>query len=73
MQTSPDDFFADLVSYRQAAALMGMKPGSLAVAVCKGRVPLTRYRRGKETHFSKKEIAAVMQRRAIPAPLQANE
>jgi len=66
-----DEFFDDLIPYEEAAALLGMQPQSIPVAICRGKLPLTRYKRGRKTHLSKKEIAALIRSRAMPAPVSA--
>lgn len=64
-----DEFFDDLIPYDEAAPLLGMQPQSIPVAICRGKLPLTRYKRGRKTNLSKKEIAALIRSRAMPAPV----
>lgn len=64
-----DEFFDDLIPYDEAAPLLGMQPQSIPVAICRGKLPLTRFRRGRKTYLSKTEIADLIRSRAMPAPV----
>lgn len=65
-----DEFFDDLADYAEAGPMLGMEPQSIPVAICRGKLPLTRYKRGRKTYLSKREIVALIKRRAMPAPQQ---
>lgn len=64
-----DEFFDDLADYAEAAKLLNMEPQSIPVAICRGKLPLTRFKRGRKTYLSKKEIVAFIKARALPAPV----
>lgn len=68
-----DDFFSDLVDYETAAPLLNMRAKSIPVAICKGDLPLTRYKRGRKAYLSKTEIAELIRRRARPAPVTGEQ
>ena len=67
-----DEFFDDLADYAEAAKLLNMEPQSIPVAICRGKLPLTRFKRGRKTYLSKTEIVALIKSRAMPAPVRKN-
>lgn len=56
-----------LISMERAALLLGMKPQSLASALSRGTVALTRYSRGRGSAFDLQEVEAVILKSAVPA------
>ena len=50
-----------------------MSPKSIPVAICRGHLPLKRYKRGRKTYLSKREIVAFLKARALPAPAQPTD
>lgn len=56
-----------LVSLDRAAIILGMKSQSLASALSRGTISLTRYTRGRGSAFDLQEVEAVILKSAIPA------
>jgi len=63
---SDQEFFDDLITRAEAARLLRITPESLAVMHCRGSIPLTRYKRGRESLYSKSEIADYIRSFRIP-------
>jgi hypothetical protein len=61
------DFLNDLIDRKEAARLLRITPESLAVMHCRGKIPLSRYKRGRESLYSKSEIAEYIRSCRIPA------
>jgi hypothetical protein len=61
------EFLEDLIPRVEAARLLRITPESLAVLHCRGGIALTRYKRGRESLYSKSEIAALLRACRIPA------
>ena len=64
---SDQEFLEDLIPRVEAARLLHITPESLAVLHCRGGIPLARYKRGRESLYSKSEIAALLRSCRIPA------
>ena len=64
---SDQEFLDDLIPRAEAAKLLHITPESLAVLHCQGRIPLSRYKRGRESLYSKAEIAEYIRSCRIPA------
>lgn len=64
---SDQEFLDDLIPRDEAARLLRVTPESLAVMHCRGKIPLSRYKRGRESLYSKAEIAAYIRSCRIPA------
>jgi hypothetical protein len=64
---SDNDFLNDLIDRQEAARLLRVTPESLAVMHCRGKIPLSRYKRGRESLYSKSEIVAYLRSCRIPA------
>lgn len=65
--TESQEFLDDLVPRQEAARLLRVTPKSLAVMHCRGSIPLARYKRGRETLYSRTEIAEYIRSCRIPA------
>lgn len=61
------DFLDDLIPRAEAARLLRITPESMAVMHCRGSLPLARYKRGRESLYSKAEIADYLRACRIPA------
>ena len=64
---SDQEFLDDLINREEAARLLRITPESLAVLHCRGSIPLSRYKRGRESLYSKSEIADYIRSCRIPA------
>ena len=67
MSQQDQDFLDDLIPRAEAAKLLRVTPESLAVLHCRGAIPLSRYKRGRESLYSKSEIADYIRSCRIPA------
>lgn len=61
----PRRFLDDLIPREEASRELGMKKESMSVAHRTGRLPLTRYKRGRETYYSLREIVAYLRATSI--------
>ena len=59
-------FLDDLITREVMADILGMKPESMSVMHCRGTLPLTRYRRGRKTFYSRSEGVELIKAGRIP-------
>jgi hypothetical protein len=72
-QDDPQSFIDDLVDYEEGGKMLGMEPRSIPIQISRGKLPLTRYRRGKKKNLSRREIVAHMKATATPPPITGTE
>lgn len=64
---SDQEFLDDLIPRAEAAKLLHVTPESLAVMHSRGSIPLSRYKRGRESLYSRSEIVELIRSSRIPA------
>ena len=63
---SDQEFLEDLIDDDELAAILRVKPESIAVMRCRGKLPIPTYKRGRKTLTSRRGAVQLLKASALP-------